>query len=360
MNTDARRRPVGASPALRIGRLICAALATLSVWLAGAIPGATVPGAAAATVRGEGSTLVAPLVSEWSGAFEAATGDTVQYGDLGSTDGIQYATQGLVDFGATDTPMTTAQQLGCPSSQPDTCLMIPWALSATGIGYNIPGIGSGLHLDGPVLSNIFRGKITHWNNSTIKALNKSLNLPKLQIEPIAQSGLDGTATFSQYLSDVSSGWESCCGATDDFAFAVKTAGNAAAASTIKSTTGAIGYASGSYLLSNGVTTAEIENAAGNYEYPNPNAISAAAAGVHKVPAAGVSIVDPSSSAKIAYPISAFDYAIVAKHPIQDAGALKQWLSFCVTTGRSFGLTIDFAPIPSAVENAAKADINAIS
>ncbi len=340
--------------------MIGAALATLSVWLAGAVPGATVPGAAAATVRGEGSTLVAPLLSEWSGAFEAATGDTLQYGDLGSSDGILEATQGLVDFGATDTPMTTAQSLGCTSAQPNTCLMIPWALSATGIGYNIPGIGSGLRLNGAVLSNIFRGKITHWNNSTIKALNPSLNLPKLQIELIAQSGLDGTATLSQYLSDVSSAWRSCCVATDEFAVGVKTAGNAAAASTIKSTKGSIGYVSGAYLLSNGVTTAEIENAAGNFEYPNPNAISAAAAGVRQVPAAGVSIVDPPSSAKIAYPISAFDYAIVAKHPIQNAGALKQWLMFCVTTGRRFGLTIDFAPIPLAVEEADKKDIADIS
>ena len=137
-------------------------------------------------------------------------------------------------------------------------------------------------------------------------------------------------------------------------------GNASAAAKVKTTSGAIGYISGSYLLSAGIATAQIRNAAGRFEYPNPNAIEAAAATVRHVPSGGISIINPPKSQRTAYPISGFSYAIVPRRPIGNVSALKAWLTFCVTIGRTFGFTIDFVRIPAVVQAAARADIAKIS
>ncbi len=339
-------------------RLFCLLAASVGTSAAALTPGV----ATAAPLKGAGSTLVAPIVSEWAAAFQTATGDQIQYSSLGSDTGVIEVTDGIVDFGASDAPLTTEQQSACTTAAPKSCLTIPWALSAVGVGYNVPGIGSGLELDGSVLAAIYRGAITNWDDAAIRQLNPTLKLPKLAITPITQSGFDGTYTFTSFLSAVSSEWASTYGVTGEFPVGIKTSGNAAVAAKVQDTKGAIGYISGSYLLSSGIPTARIENAAGHFEYPNPNAIADAAAIVSRVPASGsgISIVDPPKSQTIAYPISGFSYAIVPKDPQQNAPELKAWLSFCVTTGRSFGFTLDFVRIPKLVQYAAEARIAEIS
>ncbi len=339
---------------MRARRLICLIAA------AAVCGGGFAPQAGAVTLRGAGSTLAAPIVSEWAGAFQTATGDFIQYSSLGSIEGLIKITDGLVDFGATDAPMSKAQTQGCTAASPNTCLTIPWALTATGVGYNLPGIGSGVKLNGSVLASIFRGAITNWDSSAIKKLNSSLKLPNLTITPVTQSVLDDTYTFTSFLTATNTKWASEYGVAGSFPVGVQESGNAAVAAKVKSTRGAIGYISGSYLLSSGVTTAQIENADDHFEYPNPNAISDAAAIVHRVPASGVSIVNPPKSQTYAYPISAFSYAVVPRTPLQNAATLKTWLTFCVTTGQSFGFTIDFVRIPKVVQDAAEAEIAKIS
>ncbi|MGO9899267.1 MAG: phosphate ABC transporter substrate-binding protein PstS [Solirubrobacteraceae bacterium] len=318
----------------------------------------------ATTLKGAGSTLVAPLVSEWAGAFASATGNSVQYAAVGSGPGITDITNGQVDFGASDAPLTIPTQTNaCTVAAPGTCLVIPWALSATGIGYNIPGIGNGLKLDGDVLAGIYSGSITNWDNTAIKNLNKGVHLPNLAISPVWRSGGSGdTYAFTNFLSQVNTSWKNTYGfaTTINFPVGSQASGNAGVAAKVKATPGAIGYISGSYLISAGITTSEIENADHKFEYPNPNSIKNAAATVAGIGSDGVSIVNPRKSQKIAYPISTFTYAIVPRNPPQNAALLKQWLQFCVTTGREYGFTLDFVPIPKVVEQAALADIAQIS
>ncbi len=343
---------------MHLKRLICVAAVAFGTSAATGITASAMAG----TLQGAGSTLVAPLESEWAAAFQAATGNTVHYSAVGSGSGITDIQGNLVDFGASDAPMTATQAAGCTKTAPNSCITIPWALSATGIGYNIPGIGNGLKLDGTVLAGIYSGAITNWNNSAITSLNKGLRIPSLSIVPVWRSGGSGdTYAFTNFLSQVNSSWAKTYGFATSINFPVgaQASGNAGVATKVKSTPGAIGYISGSYLISAGVATAEVENADHRFEYPNPNSISNAAATVHSVPAAGVSIVNPPKSQKIAYPISTFTYAIVPQNPPQ-ADLLKQYLTYCVTIGRSFGFTLDFVAIPKVVENAARADINQIS
>ncbi len=319
--------------------------------------------AMASSLQGAGSTLVAPLENEWAGAFSIAEGSTVHYAAVGSGTGITDISKGLVDFGASDAPMSSTQLAGC-----NNCLTIPWALSATGIGYNIPGIGNGLKLTGQVLEQIYSGSIKTWNNTAIKNLNKGLHLPSTTITPVARlDGSGDTYAFTRYLSDISSQWANSVGFGTSVTFpaGITASKNSGVAAAVSSTSGAIGYISGSYLISAHITTAQIRNNAGRYEYPNPNSIGNAAATVHSVPTGsnsnvGLTIVDPPASQKIAYPISTFTYAIVPQHPSQNASLLKSWLGFCVTTGRQFGLTLDFEAIPKVVQKAAETDIGDIS
>jgi phosphate transport system substrate-binding protein len=330
---------------LHLKRLTCCAVALLGVSAFGST--AT---AAAGTLQGAGSTLVAPLENEWAAGFKNQTGNSVTYAGVGSGTGITDISNRIVDFGASDAPLSAAQAAACNS-----CVMVPWALSATGIGYNVPGIGNGLKLTPAILSGIYLGTITTWNNPAITKINKGMNLPSLKITPVFRSdGSGDTYAFTNYLSDVNSTWNSRVGyaTTVSFPTGVGSKGNSGVATTVENTSGAIGYISASYLIAQKISTAKIQNAKGNYEYPGLNNIINAAATVHSVPSTGLHIVDPPKSQKIAYPISTFTYAIVPSAPKQ-AALLQSWLTYAVTTGRTTGIGIDFAPIPTVVQNYCK-------
>ena len=116
-----------------------------------------------------------------------------------------------------------------------------------------------------------------------------------------------------------------------------------------------------YLISQRVYAAAVKNAAGKYEYPNLNNIANAASTVKKVPSSGVvPIVDPPKSAKIAYPISTFTYAVVPSSGNNQASLLKSFLNFDISTGQSFGPKLDFVPLPKVVSKADKAMVGRLS
>ena len=306
-------------------------------------------GASAYTLTGAGSTLVAPLETFWASDFQSKYGDTINYSSVGSGAGIAQVTARTVDFGASDAPLTPSQAAAC-----NGCDQIPWALTATGIAYNLAGV-HGLDLSGPVLAEIFLGKITTWNAPAIAKLNKGKTLPNLKITPVFRSdGSGDTYAFTDYLSRVSPAWKSAIGGastTVTFPAGVGGKGNAGVTAVVSSTAGAIGYISASYIIAHGLQAAAVQNAAGKYEYPNLAPIEAAAAVIKSVPANNeLHIVDPPKSDKHAYPISTFTYAIVPKTAPQK-GALASWVYYAMTAGQKFGAALDFAPIPKIVVTA---------
>jgi phosphate transport system substrate-binding protein len=311
-----------------------------------------VPALASATLTGAGSTLVAPLMANWINGFESGTGTGVKYAAVGSGEGIKQIANRTVDFGASDAPMTSEQAAECGG-----CLTIPWALSATGVGVNVPGV-SKLNLSGPVLAEIYLGKITKWNDKKIAALNPKAKLPSTTITPIFRSdGSGDTYAFTSYLAKVSPTWRSQIGfgTTVGFKAGVGAKGNTGVTSSLK-TPGAIGYVAAAYLIGAGIHAASIENAAGNFELPNLKNIEEAAAVVKTVrPNSGVSIVAPPKSATKAYPISTFTYAIVPSDAPQ-GDAVKQFIEYAITKGQTFGAALDFAPLPSTVLSAAQKTI----
>ena len=315
------------------------------------------------TLTGAGSTLVAPFEAQWAQGFNTKTGDTVSYNPVGSGTGITDISQRLVDFGASDAPLTPTQASAC-----NGCVQIPWALSATGVSYNVPGFGKRasrqIHLTGPTLAAIYLGRVTNWDAPQIAAENKGEKLPNLKITPIYRSdGSGDTYAFTNYLSDVSRTWASqkSYGTSVSFTTGVGGKGNSGVAALTQSTVGGISYVAVPYLIAQQLPAVAIKNNAGNYAFPNLKAIVSAGATVKKVPGNNeLHIVDPPKSAKIAYPISTFTYAIVPRSGNKQASLLKSFINYVVGPGQQGGYKLDFAPLPKIVLSKDKATTASLS
>jgi phosphate transport system substrate-binding protein len=315
-----------------------------------------VASASAAGLTGAGSTLVAPLMANWINGFEIKEGIPVKYGAVGSGAGIAQITARTVDFGASDAPLTPQQAAACNS-----CVQVPWALSATGLGFNVPGTKK-LNLTGKLLAGIYFGKVTNWNDPKIKKINPGVKLPNLPITPVFRSdGSGDTYTFTNYLSKISPAWRSEVGyaTTVGWKAGVGAKGNSGITATVVKTPGAIGYISASYLIAAGLGAVAVENKAGNFEVPNLKNIESAASVVKSVPSSNeLNITNPPKSATTAYPISTFTYAIVP-HNAPQKGFLQQFLTYAITKGQAYGAALDFAPLPKVVLTAAKSAIGSL-
>lgn len=336
---------------LRARKLTHLAAGALAACAAGAAPAV----AQAAGLSGSGSTLVAPLEAEWASAWSVGSGVTVNFNASGSGQGIRDIVSGLTDFGASDAPLTSTQRGQCGN-----CVQLPWALSATAVGYNL-GV-KGLKLTGNELAQIYLGQITKWNDSRLKATNRGVKLPNEKITPVYRSdGSGDTYAFTNYLSDVNRQFASKVGYATSVQFPTGVSGskNAGVTSVLQSTPGSIAYIAASYLIARHLKAVAIGNAAGHYEYPNLSNISAAARSVHSVPSTGeLHIVNPGRGNRTAYPISTFTY-VIAHGNNKQGGSLRSFIHYALTTGQQFGPALDFAPLPSVVKRAAESAVNRI-
>src|SRR5262245_26856112 len=298
------------------------------------------------TLVGAGSTLVAPILTQWQGDYSTAKGVTITYGAIGSGGGIQQISARTVDFGASDAPLTGSQNANCKG-----CVMIPWALAATTVSYNVPGVSKALRLTGPVVADMYLGTIKTWNDPQIAKLNPGVNLPSTAVHPIYRSDSSGdTYAFTDYLSSVSPAWKSKVGGastTGSWPTGTGAKGNAGVAAAIEGTPGTVGYVAIGQAVGSQLQYADVQNQGGAFVKPSTGSIASAGQTAHFQPDNSVSIVDPPASAKRAYPISTFTYAIVPK----DSGKLstiKQFLTYAVTTGQSSATRFEFAPLPKNV------------
>jgi len=297
------------------------------------------------TLVGAGSTLVAPLMTKWQGEYSSAHGVTVTYGAIGSGGGIQAITDGMVDFGASDAPLSPSQASACKG-----CVQIPWALAATTLSYNVPGVTKPLRLSGPVIAAMFTGKITTWNDPQIATLNPGVRLPAKRVSPVSRSDPSGdTYAFSSYLTTVDPAFKSKYGASTAISwpagFSAK--GNSGVAQAILTTPGAIGYVAIGQAIGSNLHYASVENAAGQFVKPSTGSIAAAGATAQFASDNSASIVNPPASAAGAYPISTFTYVIVPRSSSKLAG-LQKFIDYAVTKGQMDATTFEFAPLPQSV------------
>jgi phosphate transport system substrate-binding protein len=341
---------------LHLKKMIC-----VGALAAGALATTGVASASAATITEAGSSLVYPVASVWASHYSA---NTVNTRAGGSGAGIAAVTAGQVDIGASDAPMTPGQY-GSGSY-----VQIPWGLSATGIGYNLPGISTGLKLTGNILAEIYTGKITSWGDPQITKLNPTL-AGKLKgegtITPVFRSDGSGDSyAFQNYLSHAAGKvWTFGFSTSFPGTAGVGENGNAGVAGEVKSNKGTIGYISGAYLLQQHLSVAAIRNNAGKYEFPNiASILNAAASNTSISPQGanftGLSIVNPSSKYKTAYPISTFTYAIVSMSD-KNLPNVQDFLSWVVNPkeGQEYGVSLDFAPLPAAVRSIDAGLINSL-
>jgi len=287
-------------------------------------PASTTSGA---DLTGAGATFPYPIYSKWFGDYASTTGVKINYQSIGSGGGIRQLTEGTVDFGASDAPMTDAEL----AKAKEPILHFPTVLGAVVITYNLPGLANPLRLNGDVIAQIFAGKITKWSDSRIATLNPGAKLPVTDILVVHRSDGSGTTyIFSDYLSAVSTAWAAAPGKGKELSWPVGIGakGNEGVAGQVKQTEGAIGYTELAYAKQNHLATAAIANQAGEYVEPSIESATAAAAGVSaKLPPNTdfrISIVN--APGKGAYPIASFTWLLVPK-TIPNSTKRKQLTDF---------------------------------
>jgi phosphate transport system substrate-binding protein len=330
--------------------------------LAAALAVAAVAGAksSSTTLTGAGSTFVSPLVSLWAADYAAKTGTQIAYSPVGSGAGIAAITARQVDFGATDAPLSPDQVAAC-----NGCVQIPWALSATAIIYNLPGVSNNLHMTGGVLSKIYLGQIKKWNDPAIKSLNPKADLPSTDITPVYRSDNSGTTyNFTDYLSAVSPDWKSKInrGVNANWPAGQGGKGSSGVAGVVSNTQGAVGYVDVAFALKNRLKFMALRNASGAYTTPRLRGINAAAATVKTVPATGeMHIVNPPKSDRVAYPLCTFTYVILPTKSTKSA-ELRKFVFYAISPqqGQKLGPKLLFAPLPKIVLVAAERTLKKIS
>jgi phosphate transport system substrate-binding protein len=307
--------------------------------------------AAAQDLTGAGATFPAPLYSKWFNDYANKTGVKINYQPIGSGGGIKQFTEGTVDFGASDAPMSDEEiaKLKSPAFH------IPTVLGAVCITYNIPELKQPLNLTGPILAEIYLGKITKWNAPEIVALNKGVALPNKDILVVHRSDGSGTSyIFTDYLTSVSPAWASGPGKGKDVQWPVGLGGkgNEGVAGQVKQVPGSIGYVELAYIRQNKLPFALMKNAAGTFVAPSIESITEAAAGIAtKLPATTdfrVSIVN--APGKDAYPISSFTYLLVYQTQTDAAKGKKlvDFIKWAIHDGEAAAPTLDYAPLPKNV------------
>jgi phosphate transport system substrate-binding protein len=317
--------------------------------------GSSKGGGSSATLDGAGSTLAAPIYQQWANTLHA-NGLTVNYNPVGSGTGQTDLASATVAFAGSDPALQPADL----KTMKGPVLQFPVAAGAITVSYNLPGVKSGMKLTGPLVAEIFSGKITSWNDPAIKALNPGLSLPSTHITVVHRSDSSGTtAGFTTYLSDVDPAWAKSIGSGKDVKWPVGTgaAKNSGVAAAVKQTTGAVGYVEQAYALENGFTYASIKNSAGTFISPTIQNTSDAFLGV-KVPSdLGISTVNsPNPSA---YPIVSQTFIDAYRDPCKDGGlnqstakGLFKFLTYAIGSGQktlgSGGNDLPYAPVPSAL------------
>ncbi|HUX83733.1 MAG TPA: phosphate ABC transporter substrate-binding protein PstS [Chitinophagaceae bacterium] len=299
---------------------------------------------------GAGSTFVYPLFSKMFEAYNQQTGVMVNYQSIGSGGGIKQLQNETVDFGASDAPMNAGET----SKSPGVVLHIPDCLGAVVITYNLPGKPV-LKFNSAILSGIYLGKITQWNDKAITALNPGIKLPNLQISVIHRAEASGTTyIFSDYLSKVSPVWKvkPGTGKSLDWPVGLGGKGNEGVSGLIQQTPGAIGYVELAYALQNSMPAALLLNKSGNFVGPTL-ASTSAAANINNMPAdLKVSITD--TDAPDGYPICSFSYLLLYQNQSYDnrseaqGKATVDLAAWIIQGGQQYSEALEYAKLPGAV------------
>jgi phosphate transport system substrate-binding protein len=309
-------------------------------------------GLAAQTVQinGAGATFPNPIYSKWFAEYNKLHPNVrINYQSIGSGGGIRQVTQETVFFGATDGPMTNEQLQAAPGR----LLHFPTVLGAVVPIYSIEGVKGELKFTGPVLADIFLGKITNWNDPAIAKLNPGVKLPARDITVVHRSDGSGTTyIWVDYLSKISPEWKKTVGVATSVKWpaGVGGKGNEGVAGLVRQSPNSIGYVELIYALQNKIAYGAVQNAAGRFVRASiESTTAAAAAAAAKMPADfRVSITNAPGEA--AYPIASFTWLLFYENPKNKhhAKVMVDFLKWALTDGQKHAAQLGYAPLPDSV------------
>ena len=303
---------------------------------------------AGAEVTGAGSTFVYPVLSAWASDYAGQSGTKVNYQSIGSGGGISQVKAGTVDFGASDQPLDSAELAESGLAQ------FPIVIGGIVPVINLAGIEPGkLRLTGPLLADIFAGKVKSWNNPSIVKINPGVKLPSAPIAIVHRSDGSGTTfNFTHYLSQVSPAWKAGPGEGKTVAWptGVGGKGNEGVAGYVKQIPNSIGYVEYAYALQGGMTYAALQNAAGNFVTPSAETFSNAAASADWAHAGDFDLVMTNAPGADAYPITATTFVLMPTTPANKANskAALDFFRFALVHGKDRATKLDYVPLPATL------------
>jgi len=313
------------------------------------LAGATVA-AQTIQINGAGATFPAPIYTKWFSEYNKLHPHVrINYQPMGSGAGVRQVTARTVFFGASDGPMTPEQLLAAPGK----ILHLPTVLGAVVPVYNIPGVSQELKFTGPLLADIFLGKVTKWNDPALTALNPQARLPGTDIVVAHRSDGSGTTyIWTDYLAKVSPEWMKRVGVNQapSWPTGVAAAKNDGVAAIVRQAPGAIGYVELIYALQTKTAYGQVKNMNGKFVKASIDSVTAAAAAAAtKMPADyRVSITNAPGDA--VYPISSFTWMLFYQDPKDKAQgtAMVDFMKWALTDGQKFAREMGYAPIPKIV------------
>ena len=312
----------------------------------------------AQNINGAGATFPYPIYSRWFSEYsQAQPGVHINYQSIGSGGGIRQVSEGTVDFGATDGPMTDEQIGGAKVKT----MHIPTVLGAVVPVYNIPGINKDLNFSSDVIADIYLGKITKWNDPRLAKDNPGANLPDKAILPVYRSDGSGTTyIFTDFLSKVSADWKSRVGRNTSVKWptGIGQKGNEGIAGMVRQSPFSFGYVELIYAEQNKMPFGAVRNASGKFLKASTEGVTAAAAAVAKSMPADYRVSITNAPGADSYPISSFTWLLIPVHATDPgkAKALAGFLTWMLDHGEAEAAGMTYAPLPKPVQDMVRRSI----
>lgn len=329
----------------------------LSLFAAGVL-GLSTLAASAQNINGAGATFPNPIYTRWFSEFSKVDSKVhINYQSIGSGGGIRQVSEGTVDFGATDGPMTDDQ---IKSAKVKT-MHLPTVLGAVVPVYNLPGLNKELNFSPDVIADIYLGKISKWNDPRLAKDNPGVNLPNESILPVYRSDGSGTTyIFTDFLSKTSPDWQSKVGKSTSVKWptGIGQKGNEGVAGMVRQSPHSFGYVELIYAVQNKMSYGAVRNASGKFLRASTEGVTAAAAAASKTMPADFRVSITNAAGADSYPISSFTWLLIPEHSTDPAKAeaLRNFVTWMLDHGEAEAAGMSYAPLPRQVQDAVRKDI----
>ncbi len=298
-------------------------------------------------ITGAGSTFAFPIYSKWAEEYKKTSGNSMNYQSIGSGGGIRQIQAKTVDFGASDMPLTVEQL------EKDGLVQFPSVIGGVVPTYNLEGVASGMKFTGPVLADIYLGKIKTWNDKALADLNPGVKLPADPITVVRRSDGSGTTfLWVDYLSKVSDEWKTKVGVGTAVSWpeGVGGKGNEGVSAYVQRIKGSIGYVEYAYAKKNKMAYGAVKNMDGNFVLPDDKTFQAAAAGADWAKAPGMNLVLTNQPGKESYPITGAVFVMMHKSQAKPEKALAslQFFDYAFKNGAKAAADLEYVPMPAPV------------